>query len=326
PTPAEPPPPTPSVSPTNLVTPSAVPEPPSEPVEAPDPSEETGSEGVNAEVPEPPSASSEEPRGRYPSGSSPRLLPDVADGVQIPSRIATRLRVLDADFAHLAARGGGGIVDGVLSIVSGGLSITLGVIVDGPSGIREYLFVFGAAGVARGILGLVLRPDPSGAATTYGHMPMETMNDVEARLRFGEQELESLADRSRLLRILDAAINIASGVAIIPIYLGPNDFTVPDVFGAIVLIGAGVSVISGVINLFTRTEAEKRWSAYEELRERLGERDRRQRRRNQRNGEPDELDAYDSAQLLRPPEMGPQLQFGLGAMPSGGAITLGGTF
>ena len=37
----------------------------------------------------------------------------------------------------------------------------------------------------------------------------------------------------------------------------------------IVLVTAGVSVVTGIINLFTRTEAERRWSAYEDLRDRL---------------------------------------------------------
>lgn len=244
----------------------------------------------------PPSAYGEpDTAGRYPSSSL--TIPGADEGVRIPSRTATRLRVLDADFNALASRGGNALVDGILSILTGGLSITLGIVVDDPF-LSPYLYVYGGAGVARGIIDLALMPSPSDAHIAFSHMPMNTMGQVEARLAFGEEELETLADRTRLARILDASINILVGVAIVPLYLGPNDFEI-DTFGTFVLIGAGISVISGVINLLSRSEAERRWSAYQELSERL-EREEQ------------------SASL--------QLRFGAAPLPGGGAFTLGAVF
>lgn len=235
----------------------------------------TSYEGVD--VPAPPGS---EPAGiRYPGEERPRPRVMTTDaGVRIPSGIATRLRALDSDFQVLAARGGGSLVDGILGILTGGLAVTLGILLlDEPSSagglnMSPYLFTYGAASVARGILSLVLMTNPSGAAIAYSHMPMTNMHEVQARLEYGERELASLADRSRLSRILDGSLNVAVGLAIIPIYLGPNNFEIVNTFDWFVLIGAGISAISGVITLLSSTEAERRWSAYEELRDRLAAR------------------------------------------------------
>ncbi len=244
----------------------------------------------------PPSAYGEPEAGRYPSVG--RALGDEDEGVRIPSRIATRLRVLDADFGALASRGGNALVDGILSILTGGLSITLGIVIEDPY-LSPYLYVYGGAGVARGVIDLVLMPNPAESHITFSHMPMNTMEQVQARLEYGERELESLADRTRLARILDAAINIGAGVAIVPIYLGPNGFEDIGTFGVFVIIGAGISVVSGVINLLSRSEAERRWAAYEELSTRL-EREER--------------------------SAGLDLRFGAVPLPGGGALTVGATF
>ena len=263
-----------------------------------------------AEVPPPPEARGYgRPQG-YPSGRGQGV--DGPD-LRVPSRIATRLRVLDADFAYLAARGGSRIVDGILSIVTGGLSITLGIIIDEPN-LSEYLYVYGGAGVARGVVDLVLNPNASSAAIDYSHRPMGTMAEVQERLQFGESELESLADTSRLSRILSASINIAAGAAFVPVYLGPNDFEV-DTFGAIVLVTAGVSVVTGIINLFTRSEAERRWSAYEELRERLAGR-----------GEDAEADDRAALNRSRPTADFDRVDFGVAATPLGATVGLTGRF
>jgi len=272
---------------------------PSAPPQAPEP--EAGEAG---EVPPPPDGvappSSYDAEGpgdtRYPSPAA-AIGGTTSEGVRIPSRIATRLRVLDADFNALSSRGGNALVDGILSILTGGLAITLGYFVDDEF-LTPYLYVYGAAGVARGIIDLTLMPDPHDPYIEFSHMPMNTMAQVHERLDYGERELESLADRTRLVRILDASINILVGVSIVPLYLGPNDFEV-DTFGVFVIIGASISVISGIINLLTRSEAERRWSAYEELSERL---EREEERANL------------------------QLHWGAMPVPGGGAFTLGARF
>jgi hypothetical protein len=194
--------------------------------------------------------------------------------LRLRSSISTRLRSLDADLQVLAARGGGGIVDGVLAIVMGATSIGIGLFMDlsgsapGPS-ISGYLYLYGGTGIARGILDFVFMQNPSAAAITYTHMPMTTLAEVRARLRYGERELESLANNAQIARILDGGLSIATGLAVIPVYLGPNDFRVDNAFDYFVLIGAAISATTGIITLFSTNESERRWSAYRELRDRL---------------------------------------------------------
>lgn len=269
-----------------------IPEPPGEDA-APAPAAEAPSA---YEVPPPPTG----PRYPRAQAGEPRGLETRSSRIDIPSRIATRLRVLDADLGALANRGGNGIVDGVLSMLSGALSITLGVLVDEDL-LRTYLFLWGGANVARGIIDLVVSPNASEPAIQYAHMPMDSPTEVRRRLEFGEDALHSLARRTRLARILDASINIAVGVAVVPLYLGPNDFEIQSPFDYFVLIGSGISVISGIINLATRSEAEKRWNAYDELRGRLSREHREQRERA-------------------------SLRLGVAPLPRGGAATLDATF
>jgi hypothetical protein len=275
----------------------------------PAPSNSGGSEDYGT-VPPPPHEPEE--GDRYTDSSQkgyPHSGPQ-GDGIRIPSRIATRLRVLDADLNALGSRGGNNIVDGVLSLLSGSLSITLGVLVD-DNRMSNYLYLWGSANAARGILDLALAPDASEPAITFGHMPMGSMEEVRQRLHYGENELESLATKSRLMRILDASINIGVGVSVIPIYLAPNDFEVKDPLDYFVIIGSGISVISGVINLVAKSEAEKRWEAYESLRDRL-------KKENEQDGQSAETDR-ESLQAVSQEESGFRAQFDI-APARGGAV------
>jgi hypothetical protein len=138
--------------------------------------------------------------------------------------------------------------------------------------------------VARGIVDLTIMPNAQDAAIAFAHMPMTTVPEVRDRLRYGEHELESLADRTRHARVLDASISIGVGAAFVPLYLGPNDWKVNDAVDYFVLIGSAISVISGLINLLTRSEAERRWAAYRELRSRLIREHRERVRQRRLNG------------------------------------------
>ncbi len=190
--------------------------------------------------------------------------------VQIPSRIATRLRVLEGNFQALAARSGNKILDGVLSLVTGGLVVGIaGWQWSEDKQLGGYLMLWGGASVARGVFDLTLTPNVARPSVAFTHMPMRTLAEVEARLAFGEQALEDIARRARLSRILESSLNMAVGAAAIPLYLAPNDFSFDSPFDYFVVLGSGISIISGLINLLSRTNAERRWQAYEELRDRL---------------------------------------------------------
>lgn len=275
-------------------------------------------------IPEPPTDGEVTQSGtRYPGGVRPGaergyLRPGALPPVRaVPPTLGTKLRVLEGDFAALSSRGGNAIVDGVVSILTGGLSITLGYVFDDGSGaLAPYLYLYGGAGIARGIIDLTLIPNPSDSAIEFSHMPMRNLAEVELRLQYGESELERLADRMRLARILDAALNIGVGAAVVPIYLGPQDFEV-DQFGVFVIIGASISVVSGAISLFTRTEAERRWDAYELLVARL--------ERQDAHLSTTEMQALKRMKLMALRGEGEQ-HFGLSALPGGGGLSLSGSF
>ncbi|MEM9070363.1 MAG: hypothetical protein AAGE52_17800 [Myxococcota bacterium] len=221
------------------------------------------------DVPPPPTSGYSAPRYAAPSAQTRATRSDNPD-VRIPSRTATRLRVLDGSLQALAARGGNNVLDGVLSLVSGGLSVGVaGWQWSEDRQLASYLLVWGGANVARGLIDLSLRPNASRAAIAFSHLPMGTLAEVEARLAFGEDALRELARRTRLGRVLDASLNIAVGAAVIPLYLAPNDFELEDPFDYFVIIGSGISIISGLIGLVSRSDAERRWSAYQDLRDRL---------------------------------------------------------
>ncbi|HJL19056.1 MAG TPA: hypothetical protein RMH99_25560 [Sandaracinaceae bacterium LLY-WYZ-13_1] len=235
--------------------------------------------------------------------------------IRIPSRVTTRLRALDANLRSLAARGGGNVVNAVLSLLTGGLAITLGALKEpNDDWMSIYLYVYGGTAATRGVLDLVLTPNASGDAVTYQHMPMTSREEVQARLEYGENALESLAERSLIARVLDASLNMAAGVAVVPIYLAPNDFEIVDPLDYFILIGAGVSVVSGVITLASTSAAEQRWDAYRELRDRLAE---------EREGE----EGDDDLALLPMPESPePRWRFGGGPTMGGAFAGVGLTF
>ncbi|MBX3271607.1 MAG: hypothetical protein KF729_15180 [Sandaracinaceae bacterium] len=229
-----------------------------------------------AGVPEPPGAHLGEVR--YPL---PGLEHDASaePAIRIPSRTTTRLRALDANLRALAQRGGGNVVNAVLSMLTGGLAITLGALQDNPTDwMSVYLYVYGGASALRGVLELVLAPNASGPAITYQHMPMTTNEEVDARVAYGEAQLEDLARRGMLARVLDASINLAAGAAVVPFYLAPSGFELGSPIDYFVLIGAGISIVSGIISLATSSAEEQRWEAYARLRDRLDEEHRDEQR------------------------------------------------
>src|SRR5690606_16971218 len=109
-------------------------------------------------------------------------------------------------------------------------------------------YVLGGSSVARGLLDFFIYPSYGDSSTTLAHMPMGTLDEATAKLSYGEAELERLADRTATARILDGSLSLAAGLAIVPLYLVPRDFDV-NTLGAVVLIGAGISVIAGVFTL-----------------------------------------------------------------------------
>ena len=220
-------------------------------------------------VPPPPAQSASPPpayRGEW-STPSATTWPTEAPRPSMSRITSAKLSALSADLQALAARGGGGVVEGVLSMVTGGLTIGLGAIIDDP--FSPYLYVLGGSTAARGLVHIALIPDASGTAVNFAHMPMTTEEEIQARLVYGESELQSLAERNLWARIVDGSLSLAAGLAVIPVYLAPNGFAENDVLFYFVLIGAGLSAVGGLLTLIVPSDAERRWGAYQEMRRRL---------------------------------------------------------
>ena len=214
---------------------------------------------------------------------------DTEPSLRIPSRVTTRLRSLDAGLRGLAAQGGSNIVNAVLSLLTGGLSITLGALREpNDDWLSAYLYVYGGAAAARGILDLVLTPNASGHAIAYQGLPMETREDVRLRLEYGESAMRALAEQAMIARVLDASLNMAAGVAVVPVYLAPNGFEINDPLDYFVLIGAAVSIVSGIVTLATTSNAEDRWSEYQALRDRLEQEHREELREGEAEADGDD--------------------------------------
>lgn len=188
--------------------------------------------------------------------------------------LADRLRALDASWAVLGAQGTN-YTNSVLSLIVGAAQVVLGGVfleVGPPYDlIAPILMVTGGVQVARTIVvDFILRPNPQPIAIQYASMPNGTRPQRLARLRYGEAQLESLAEASATLRYVDSGINIAGAAALVGAYFGirPNmDF---DPIELIFFIGPAISLVIAVINLFTPSNAERRWDAYRQLRERTG--------------------------------------------------------
>ena len=223
--------------------------------------------GVAADVAIPPP-----PAGAYgglatPSTSAPA-------GLRLPSTISTRLRSLESDLAALAQRGSGYIVDGVVQLLSSGVSIAVGVLfLTASSGTGDqmaaYLFSISGVGVARGLLTLFLPVTPHESAVSYLHpTPLTGYREARDRLRARESELHSLSDAAMVGRVVDGSLGIASAAAMIPLFAAFG-FRESDPYSYVMLLLAGVSVVTGAITLFSTSDAERRWSNYVELRDRL---------------------------------------------------------
>ncbi|MCA9582821.1 MAG: hypothetical protein KC416_13575, partial [Myxococcales bacterium] len=166
-----------------------------------------------------------------------------------------KIGVLEQDLQALSYRDGNQTLNGILSMVTGGVGITLGAVVN-DARISPYLYVLGGVSVARGLASLVLSPDYSEPHLAFSHMPMGSAAEASARLAYGERALERVADEAQLARVLDGSLAVAVGVAVVPVYLIPNDFDV-DLLGAFVLVGGGISVIAGLFSLLAESEAER---------------------------------------------------------------------
>jgi len=200
-----------------------------------------------------------------------------SDGGGGDSRIADRLRALDASWAVLGSQGLN-YTSAVLSLILGAAQVVIGgVLLEVGGGFELFAPIFmtmGGIQVARAIVvDFILRPNPQPIAIRYASMPGGTREQRLARLRYGEEQLEALAEQSAILRYVDSGINIVGAGVLVAAYFaireetGVGDF---QPYELLFFIGPAVSLVVALINLFTPSNAERRWDAYRQMRERTG--------------------------------------------------------
>lgn len=174
-----------------------------------------------------------------------------------------QLRLLDQDMRYLSLQSQDNVLEAVVAFATAGIGFVTGALV--PSDLAAYLYVASGSAVARGIIELAIPTGISGDYLEFSHMPQLYPQDAQNKIAFGEHAFSGVATRSMIKRILSGSINIASGIVTVPVYLAPKNFRFDTpVFDYIIMITSGLSVLMGLITIFSPTEAEKRWSAYEE--------------------------------------------------------------
>ena len=124
-----------------------------------------------------------------------------------PSLVRERLRLLDAGLVPLGDRSRDArITDGIIQLAVGAAFVTLGLVLpsDTPGvDTYQYLSFFqGGYAVAGGLTQLLWVPARERLSRAYAAMPRATAAERRARVRFGEESLEEMADDGRRRRIL----------------------------------------------------------------------------------------------------------------------------
>lgn len=242
--------------------------------------------GAASQLADPRGPSTQEPRfdADFGSGSADASVPappgygigrPSAPGAGYDPAIGMRLRALDMSWRLLGSRGVD-YVNGILSLVVGSAQIVLGgvLVEDGTyAQLAPILIGTGSVMVARAIIvDFILRPNPQPIALRYAAMPFATPEERLARVRFGEAELESLAEQSFILRMVDSGINIVGAAAMIGGYMALRDSSRDfDAFELLFFLAPAISTIMAVINLFSPSDTERRWDAYRQMRDRQEE-------------------------------------------------------
>lgn len=170
--------------------------------------------------------------------------------------------------------GQGAVVEGVMEALTGGLFIGLGAWARNSGSVQtgNYFYVYGGMSIGRALIDFTLKPNPQRYAVAFTNMPMTTPEDAMARLRYGEQSLQMLANRYRTARLLDGGLQIAAGAISIPILVGPEGFAHADAFTYIIAITGGITIVTGLVAMLTPSSAERRWKSYKRLVARLNAR------------------------------------------------------
>ncbi|MCS6797897.1 MAG: hypothetical protein NZ898_05120 [Myxococcota bacterium] len=187
------------------------------------------------------------------------------DGSMLDASTAARLLLVQNELSALAAHHEGWRGALVPLLLGTGMGVVAATATDEAA--RPYLWTWTGASLARALLAVWPGPDPRATRRRFAAMPMREPYDARARLRFAERSLALLAEHARLVRLVDAGLQLGVAALVVPLYLGSNEReTSPE--GALALVGAAVSLLGALAGFLQPSEAESRWHAYRGARER----------------------------------------------------------
>ncbi len=234
-----------------------------------------------------------------------------ASGLSV-TEVQMRLSWLDSTWGSLALSGGAKWASAIPSFVFGAVYIGAGIAMQvsgSPLDVAApYMYAYGGISLVRPIARLVLIPNPSDPATQYMSMPRGNLEQAVAQMRYGEEQLESFAHAYFLARVIGASVNIAAGVGLGVLFAAGSGFSFSSAFSYLLLLAPAISIVSGVIQLFSTSGVEQRWSAYEKMRDAL-------RARRRRSGDVSEV-------RIPPPPPSPSISVGAGL----GSVVVYGSF
>lgn len=214
-----------------------------------------------------------------PPPSPPDVLPIAPPVVRlpppaIPLQLALRDQRLARDLDALGARDRNRVASGIVQLSVGAVLTTVGAVLKNEVG-RSLLILVGGATMAHGGILLGLHADADGLADAYRGLPLLTPQMASERVQFGERALASIARGARRARIADGTVMVAVSAGYVPLLwwlqrredpayrFGDNGF---DWVGVAI---SGINFASGLVTALLTTEAERRLTDYEALRERV---------------------------------------------------------
>lgn len=201
------------------------------------------------------------------AASNPTLaVPAPTTPRQRPSLLRERLRLLDTGIVPIAERSRDArVTDGIIQLAVGAAFITLGLVLPSDTpGVDTYQYLSwfqGGYSVAGGLTQLLWAPSRERLSREYAAMPRSTAAERRARVRFGEQGLEEMADDGRRRRFLIPAISSVAQLATLTILYREQIFDgapmpEPDAINYLMIGLTGVTIATTLLNMLSQSPEE----------------------------------------------------------------------
>jgi len=206
------------------------------------------------------------PAAPSPWPTSTLVAPPAPQPRRRPSLMRERLRLLDTGIVPIAERSRDArITDGIIQLAVGAAFVTLGFVLPSDTpGVDTYQYLSwfqGGYSVAGGLTQLLWAPSRERLSREYAAMPRATVAERRARVRFGEQSLEEMADDGRRRRFLVPVISSVTQLATLTILYREQIFDgapmpEPDAINYLMIGLTGVTIATTLLNMLSQAPEE----------------------------------------------------------------------